>query len=175
MIPRKRDDGSIKEWKLQDPDVPNPEVVQNVANLLASLNAIIDEVPPDPGPRRFGNLSFRKWYEIVHERVSGLLDRHLPSGISELGSGAEVPAKAELEAYLIGSFGSAQRLDYGTGHELSFLAFLGCLWKLGAFPETEDGNQERGIVLGIIEPYVPPPYFATCIDSRQAISSSFDV
>ncbi|KAF2649083.1 Phosphotyrosyl phosphatase activator [Lophiostoma macrostomum CBS 122681] len=154
MIPRKREEGSIKEWQLQDPEVHHPRVVQDVAKLLESLNAIIDEVPPDPGPRRFGNISFRKWYEMVQERISGLLDRHLPPEISKLGSGEEVPAKAELVAYLVGSFGSSQRLDYGTGHELSFLAFLGCLWKLGAFPETEDGNQERGIVLGIIEPYL---------------------
>ena len=62
----------------------------------------------------------------------------------------------ELESYLIGSFGSAERLDYGTGHELSFLAFLGCIWKLGGF-QRQDGEvrlEERNIVLGIIEPYV---------------------
>ncbi|KAK5277966.1 Serine/threonine-protein phosphatase 2A activator 1, partial [Cryomyces antarcticus] len=54
----------------------------------------------------------------------------------------------------MGSFGSAQRLDYGTGHELSFLAFLGCIWKLGGFPRTEAGVEERGVVLGVIEPYL---------------------
>ncbi|KAF2794171.1 Phosphotyrosyl phosphatase activator [Melanomma pulvis-pyrius CBS 109.77] len=159
MFPRKIVDEaesspSTKEWKLQDPDVSFPPIVLNLAKLLDTLNAIIDEVPPDLGPRRFGNVSFRKWYDLVKERVSGLIDQHIPSEIFTSSSTAEVTAKAELEAYLIGSFGSSQRLDYGTGHELSFLAFLGCLWKLGAFPETENGGQERAIVLGVIEPYL---------------------
>jgi serine/threonine-protein phosphatase 2A activator len=35
-----------------------------------------------------------------------------------------VDANAELKEYLLGSFGSPQRLDYGTGHELSFVAFI---------------------------------------------------
>jgi serine/threonine-protein phosphatase 2A activator len=54
----------------------------------------------------------------------------------------------------LGSFGSPQRLDYGTGHELSFLAFLGCLWKLNFFPRSEQGVEERGIVLGVFELYL---------------------
>ncbi|KAF1936390.1 PTPA-domain-containing protein [Clathrospora elynae] len=158
MLPRRikhQDQGteSVKEWKLNDPDVPQPPVVQNLATLLDALTAIIDETPPDPGPRRFGNVSFRTWYDVVRERVPALLDQYLPSEVLAFKSTSDVSAKSELEAYLIGSFGSSQRLDYGTGHELSFLAFLGCLWKLGAFTASQDGDQERGIVLGVIEPY----------------------
>ena len=159
MVPRRRqnkDQGteSVKEWTLQDLDVPHPPVVQSIANLLDALTAVIDEAPPDTGPRRFGNVSFRKWHEIVQERIPALLTQHLPAEVLAFKSTSDAPVTAELEAYLIGSFGSAQRLDYGTGHELSFLAFLGCLWKLGAFPESVDGDQERGIVLGVIEPYL---------------------
>ena len=160
MIPRKiksEDKNSTetaKEWKLHDPDVPHPPAVQSLAKLISSLQSIIDEAPPDPGPRRFGNVSFRTWYDIVRERVPGLLDQYLPEEVLSFKSSSDVSAKTELEAYLIGSFGSSQRLDYGSGHELSFLAFLGCLWKLGAFPASQDGEQERGIVLGVIEPYL---------------------
>ncbi|CAN9090600.1 unnamed protein product [Alternaria alternata] len=162
MIPRKIKESqaqggnthSFKEWKLNDPDVPHPPVVANLAKLLDTLASIIDEAPPDPGPRRFGNVSFRTWYDIVRERVPALLDQYLPEQVLAFKSASDVSAKHELEAYLIGSFGSSQRLDYGTGHELSFLAFLGCLWKLGAFPHSEDGEQERGIVLGVVEPYL---------------------
>ncbi|KAJ4349401.1 Serine/threonine-protein phosphatase 2A activator 1 [Didymosphaeria variabile] len=162
MLPRKTEkEGSgvkgVKEWMLQNSDVSYPPVVQNLAKLLEDLARIIDEAPPDPGPRRFGNISFRKWYDIVRERVSDLLDRYLPAEAFapfNNSSGEEVTAKQELEAYLIGSFGSSQRLDYGTGHELSFLAFLGCLWKLGGFPPSTDGATERAIVLGVIEPYL---------------------
>jgi serine/threonine-protein phosphatase 2A activator len=157
MLPRRIKGGearTVKEWTLNDPDVPHTPIVQNLAKLLDSLTAIIDEAPPDPGPRRFGNVSFRTWYDIVRERVPALLDQYLPAEVLSFNSTSDSSAKVELEAYLVGSFGSSQRLDYGTGHELSFLAFLGCLWKLGAFPESQDGDQERGIVLGIIEPYL---------------------
>lgn len=159
MLPRttnKEEQGttSAREWRLNDPDVPHPPITQNLAKLLESITAIIDEAPPDPGPRRFGNVSFRTWYDIVRERIPALLDQYLPNEVLAFTSTSDVPVKAELEAYLVGSFGSSQRLDYGTGHELSFLAFLGCLWKLGAFPKPKDGDQERGIVLGVIEPYL---------------------
>lgn len=159
MIPRRvrnEEQGteSAKEWTLQDPEVPHPPVVQSLAKLLDVLTTIIDEAPPDTGPRRFGNVSFRKWSDIVQERASELLDQYLPAEVLAYKSTSGVSAKSELEAYFIGSFGSSQRLDYGTGHELSFLAFLGCLWKLGAFPASKDGDQERGIVLGVIEPYL---------------------
>lgn len=159
MIPRRirnlaQGTESVKEWRLQDPDVPHPPVVQNLAKLLDKLGAIVDEAPPDTGPRRFGNVSFRAWHDIVRERLPGLLDQYLPLQVLAFQTTSDVSAKSELEAYLLASFGSSQRLDYGTGHELSFLAFLGCLWKLGAFPKSEDGDQERGIVLGIIEPYL---------------------
>lgn len=61
-------------------------------------------------------------------------------------------ALEEVGSYLLGGFGSDQRLDYGTGHELSFLAFLGCLWKLGYFQDGEqDGQIEREIVLHVFE------------------------
>jgi serine/threonine-protein phosphatase 2A activator len=39
-------------------------------------------------------------------------------------------------------------LDYGTGHELSFLAFLACLSKIKAFAPGE----ERAIVIGVVQP-----------------------
>jgi serine/threonine-protein phosphatase 2A activator len=159
MIPRKtanKEQGTtlVKEWSLGDTSVPHPPVVQSLAKLLEALTSIIDEAPPDTGPRRFGNVSFRTWYDIVRERASDLLDTYLPKDVLAYKSTSDVSAKSELEAYFIGSFGSSQRLDYGTGHELSFLAFLGCLWKLGAFPASADGDQERGIVLGVVEPYL---------------------
>jgi serine/threonine-protein phosphatase 2A activator len=159
MLPRKITDAAdgaqtVREWTLNNTDVPRPPIVQSLARLLENLTAIVDEAPPDPGPRRFGNVSFRTWYDLVKERVPGLLNEHIPPEALDFKTTSDIPARRELEAYLIGSFGSSQRLDYGTGHELSFLAFLGCLWKLGAFPASTDGEVERAIVIGIIEPYL---------------------
>lgn len=112
--------------------------------------------PPETGPRRFGNVAFRTWYAAVERSVPSLLEEALPENIWEYArDGAQRAAmKEELGSYLLGSFGSSERLDYGTGHELSFLAFLGCIWKLGGFAQRHPGVEERGIVVAVIQPYV---------------------
>lgn len=140
-------------WDLDSGNITFSETVTNLRLLLNRLAAKIQEAPPDTGPRRFGNASFRKWYSLVETSVSELLRTYLPPKV--LASDVEgVDACVELEAYLLGSFGSPQRLDYGTGHELSYVAFLACVWKVGGFETTDEGVEERGIVLGLIEPYV---------------------
>ena len=155
MCPRK-DPESTKAltWQLDSP-ITLSEPVRKLQELLERIASMINEAPPDTGPRRFGNVSFRKWYEILEARVEGLLKELLPSSILNFQADPQSSSVLEeLTPYLLGGFGSAQRLDYGTGHELSFIAFLGCLWKLGAFVTTQhqDGSLEREIVIGIIEP-----------------------
>jgi len=39
----------------------------------------------------------------------------------------------EISPYLKDSFGNAIRIDYGTGHEMAFIFFLACLFKIGYF------------------------------------------
>ncbi|RAL67242.1 hypothetical protein DID88_008011 [Monilinia fructigena] len=147
-----------KTWRL-DAALELSEAVKKLQELLQDINSIIDEVPPDMGPRRFGNVSFRKWYDILEMRARDLLKKYLPAEVLDFGGSSpddEVSALDELTSYLLGGFGSAQRLDYGTGHELSFLAFLGCIWKLGGFTKTSSngGELERSIVMGVLEPYL---------------------
>ncbi|KAF2760275.1 serine/threonine-protein phosphatase 2A activator 1 [Pseudovirgaria hyperparasitica] len=146
----------VTTYELSSKHVTYSSAVKKLGNLMEELSKIIDEVPPDTGPRRFGNVSFRKWYEIVKKRLPHMMEEYLPTQVLNFGnqSSGEVTSKDELEAYLYGSFGSAQRLDYGSGHELSFLAFLGGIWKLGGFNVTEHEEEERGIVLGVVEPYL---------------------
>lgn len=137
---------SIQEWILDSPNMSYSAPVQRLRTLLKRLEEVIKDAPPDTGPRRFGNISFRTWYKLVEDQLRALLTDTLAP---DLG-----PAIEEISVYLMGSFGSPQRLDYGTGHELSFLAFLGCLWKLGFFQKSEAGAEERGIVLGVFEQYL---------------------
>ncbi|KAK3332148.1 hypothetical protein B0T19DRAFT_414888 [Cercophora scortea] len=170
---------------LADDNNPAPEPVAKLQRMLDTIEAVIDEAPPDPGPRRFGNASFRTWHRLLEERADELLRQFLPAPVLEFGhkmdslnkkeetlggdqveetGDAEAGPLDELRAYFLGGFGSAQRLDYGTGHELSFVAFLGCLWKLGYFKEMSataaaandmpPDETERWIVLGVIEPYL---------------------
>lgn len=52
-----------------------------------------------------------------------------------------------LEPYLLVSFGSFVRVDYGTGHELSFALFMLCLSLLGVFDSTPEADRELVLVV----------------------------
>ena len=144
----------FQTWEIGSLDVQFSSPVIHLKNLLLELNTIIDEIPLATGPRRFGNIAFRKWHETVENRSIQLLEDNLPPTVLSFPHESDVSAMDELRAYFLGSFGSSQRLDYGTGHELSFLAFLGCIWKLGGFEKSAPGEEERGIVLGVVDTYV---------------------
>ena len=161
MIPRKSENDGVKTtqtWELDSDAITLPEPIRKLQQLIGRLNSLVDEVPPDTGPRRFGNVSFKKWYGLVEEKLPALLQEFLSSDIFSFrclsNDAVRITAADELQVYLLGSFGSPQRLDYGTGHELSFLAFLGALWKLGLFEGQGPGIAERGIVIGVFEPYL---------------------
>ncbi|OAL73698.1 phosphotyrosyl phosphatase activator [Trichophyton violaceum] len=136
---------NVEVWTLDSDSVDFSEPVRRLQLLLSKLESLIDEVAPDTGPRRFGNISFRKWCEEMESRAASIMDECLPPEILQQKSeeGETVTAREELMSYLTGSFGSSQRLDYGTGHELSFLAFLACLWKLNGFAQADPGVEER--------------------------------
>lgn len=133
----------------------SPSVVK-IQELVQKLRALIDEAPADTGPRRYGNKAFKKWYELVEKDIPTLLQEALPESVWKYTKDEKDRSGLvdELGVYLLGSLGSPQRLDYGTGHELSFLAFLGCIWKLGGFATNTRGEEERGLVVGVIEPYI---------------------
>ncbi|BCR92758.1 serine/threonine-protein phosphatase 2A activator [Aspergillus chevalieri] len=157
MFPLKSPDTSIQAWELNCEAVEFSAPVRQLQQLLAKLEEMLEKAPPDQGPRRFGNVAFRRWFQIVEGRADELLEGCLAPEVLEQGKGGSgdgVTAKEELKAYFLGSWGSAQRLDYGTGHELSFLAFLGGIWKLNGFPRTAPGVEERAIVLGVVQPYL---------------------
>ena len=52
--------------------------------------------------------------------------------------------------YLCESFGNATRIDYGTGHETNFLAFLCCLDLVGAVNKNDD----RALILALFQRYL---------------------
>ncbi|KAJ5720586.1 Serine/threonine-protein phosphatase 2A activator 1 [Penicillium malachiteum] len=156
MFPSKLPDGTSQSWPIGTDAVQFSAPIRQLQVLLSKVEDLIQEVPPDNGPRRFGNISFRRWHEVLAERASDLLRDCLPAELLDTPSAdpAGPTAEAELKAYFLGSWGSGQRLDYGTGHELSFLAFLAAIWKLNGFPQSESGVEERAMVLGVIEPYL---------------------
>ena len=151
VCPRTRDSGPAITFPVTSKTSTSPSILA-LQNLLSSLEGLIDDAPPDPGPRRFGNASFRTWHGLMEKRINDILTAapfgDLIAGWDSNGS----DLLTELSSYVTGGFGSAQRLDYGTGHELSFLAFLGCLWKLGFFSATPSPDIDRQIVLDVFEP-----------------------
>lgn len=115
---------------------PNSSVIGNTASAnvvrLSSLIQVFSQWVEDtellPGESRFGNKGFAHFVERVEGDGLFELERTLAGVCPE--NSLEGTAK-ELHAYLMGSFGHKVRLDYGSGHELAFVAFLCCLNLVG--------------------------------------------
>lgn len=126
-------DAPIIELLLDISDT-RPKNLVGILNILERLNQLIDETPPKEGPRRFGNLNCRVWHDKVSEEIDDLLRNNL--------SCKDDGYIVEARYYLSASFGSKMRLDYGTGHELSFVAFIGALIQIGILVLDEITGQD---------------------------------
>ena len=80
---------------------------------------------------RFGNKAFRTWMDRVIAEADEDLMLIGTAGNPEFQNFAR--AIPELKEYLLDSFGSYERIDYGTGHELNFFIFLYCMCKIGVY------------------------------------------
>ena len=63
------------------------------------------------------------WHQRMAQQAPGMMTQLLPSQLAH--------ASPELSSYWVDSFGNSTRIDYGTGHETTFAAFLYCLARLG--------------------------------------------
>lgn len=91
-------------------------VIESILTLIHTCESWLEQCPPHSGPRRFGNAAFRDWHELLNANALKLVTELLVKG--------QQPIAGELTPYFLGAFGSPERLDYGTGHELAFIAFL---------------------------------------------------
>ncbi|XP_075981701.1 serine/threonine-protein phosphatase 2A activator-like [Anticarsia gemmatalis] len=103
--------------------------VKKLLDMLEKIDRIIDDYPPVEQPQRFGNTAFREWLGRVKHNTTDFLQDALDPTLH-----VTVP---EIKVYLEESFGNATRIDYGTGHEMSFIMFLCCLYKIGML-EADD-------------------------------------
>ncbi|XP_049567807.1 serine/threonine-protein phosphatase 2A activator isoform X3 [Orcinus orca] len=99
------------------------QAIEKLVALLNTLDRWIDETPPVDQPSRFGNKAYRTWYAKLDEEAENLVATVVPTHLA-----AAVP---EVAVYLKESVGNSTRIDYGTGHEAAFAAFLCCLCKIG--------------------------------------------
>jgi len=112
--------------------------VSAVLAMLDTLEAEAQAVPPLPTEDgRFGNKAFRTWHERLVERTPALLEPVLKHAQAAAVRRDPAGATAEVGAYLQDSFGNPQRIDYGTGHELAFVAFLLCLRAVRVFADND--------------------------------------
>ena len=72
---------------------------------------------------RFGNLAYRDW----HAKQCRDVAKHYATNHAALSQAT----REELAAYYSNSFGDHTRLDYGTGHEVSFVTWLLALERSG--------------------------------------------
>ncbi|GMG56452.1 unnamed protein product [Ambrosiozyma monospora] len=132
-------------------DSLSPGVIA-VLEILSQLYQLFKETPPFPGQRRYGNMACRDWHDKITGNISSILDSTLKPLFLKLKlKNSELQYKGfktEIQYYLLGSFGSRERLDFGTGHELSFMAFLGGLLMVGILSPEASTGQEILITLG---------------------------
>ncbi|XP_029052707.1 serine/threonine-protein phosphatase 2A activator-like [Osmia bicornis bicornis] len=107
---------------------PSP-IIDNIIQMLNEFDAWITEIPPTEQPQRFGNKSFRIWHERLQQNGVEELQKVLPQKLYR--------AVPEIVEYLYEGFGNPTRIDYGTGHEMAFLMFLCCMFKIGAFKQED--------------------------------------
>lgn len=108
--------------KTNDAECHISKSTQGLIEILDVILGIIERHPvADRGSSRFGKVEFRDVYDEITGTSPTFLEDHL-----SLPSGAVL----ELKVYFNESWGNRTRIDFGSGHELNFLAFLLCLKKL---------------------------------------------
>ena len=88
-------------------------IIHEILAALKEVHNILDEVEPLQQPMRFGNRAFRTFLTRVYDNRASLLSK--------------VTDNPESHEYFVQSFGSWTRIDFGTGHEFNFLAFIASL------------------------------------------------
>ena len=158
-----------------DPNAPLSGLTPSMACLHGSLRQMItwvDDFPAtNPEIARFGNPAFRSWHGRLMERSNSIITALLQARDENLSLeeasqkgwdaaagilDAKVDSKIQqVSCYLHDAFGHAVRLDYGTGHESSFLLFLLVLSKVKCFGDAPSSPETMcSITLSIFNQYL---------------------
>eukprot|EP01112_Ceratiomyxa_fruticulosa_P017657 TRINITY_DN5547_c0_g2_i1.p1 TRINITY_DN5547_c0_g2~~TRINITY_DN5547_c0_g2_i1.p1 ORF type:complete len:451 (+),score=96.32 TRINITY_DN5547_c0_g2_i1:69-1355(+) len=132
--------------------------------ILESLSVLVDDTPPLPHRTRFGNEAFVSWHQKLCSNSIDYMNKilkHSPLtkqqtqthetneqdsndesydiiGIFSSDSITSISKVVnELVDYFTHSFGDPTRIDYGSGHEAHFVAWMLCLYKLKIFAQSD--------------------------------------
>ncbi|KAK6277493.1 hypothetical protein POUND7_017816 [Theobroma cacao] len=119
---------SIRGHKICDPCHESPTVTK-IVSIVETLSLWIDQIQPVQQSSRYGNISYRTWHERLTENAEPLMLQFLPEDLK--------PSTIEIVPYFTDSFGNSSRIDYGTGHETNFAAWLYCLARMGIVKEVD--------------------------------------
>ncbi|KAG6598694.1 Serine/threonine-protein phosphatase 2A activator, partial [Cucurbita argyrosperma subsp. sororia] len=119
---------SMRGHKISDP-CHQSDIVNTFISMLCTLIDWVDEIPPTEQAARYGNISYRTWHSRLVENSDDFMLRFLPDD--------QKSATVELVPYFTDSFGNSSRIDYGTGHETNFAAWLYCMARLGVIKEED--------------------------------------
>ncbi|XP_015571605.2 serine/threonine-protein phosphatase 2A activator [Ricinus communis] len=103
--------------------------INTLLSILETLILWIDQIPPVQQSARYGNVSYRTWHNRLEESSESLMLQFLPDDLKQ--------STVEIIPYFTDSFGNSSRIDYGTGHETNFAAFLYCLARMGMIKEED--------------------------------------
>ncbi|KAG0232650.1 Serine/threonine-protein phosphatase 2A activator 2 [Actinomortierella wolfii] len=117
-------------------------VTEKLLRVLDEVAQVAKDYPPESGHEsRFGNPAFRKFYDQV-----GLNASHWMVDVL----GVHTEAGPEVVGYFTQCWGNRKRIDYGTGHEANFLAFLYCLKELEMIKQED----YRATVIKVFVKYI---------------------
>jgi serine/threonine-protein phosphatase 2A activator len=116
----------------------SPAIVA-ILKVLHEMSTWTAEIPPLQQAQRFGNKAFKAWYERLRLNAPRFMLDIIASATSLASAdpAALNAAAAELAPYLVESVGNATRIDYGTGHEMSFMAWMCGLHLIGVVQKED--------------------------------------
>jgi serine/threonine-protein phosphatase 2A activator len=138
------DDGAERNTQLNQIYREQP-IVEAIVNLLKEISTLIDNVPPLDGPRRYGNFACRTWHDELESHIDEWLKRFIVDDYYKYENANGF--LEEIKWYIVNAFGSRERLDYGTGHELNFLAFITGLIKVNIISLDKENVDGYGFLV----------------------------
>lgn len=109
---------------------PASEIILQLLSILDKSVAVFNDTPPVARDVRYGNPSFRTFIDKLRDVAEAWHTEILPPEYHA--------ATIELLPYFLNMFGEYGRLDYGTGHELNFIAWVFCFIRINMLGSIDD-------------------------------------